>query len=65
MKRNVGGLDRTIRVILGLALLSLIIFLPGNTRYWGLLGVIPLFTALIGFCPLYALLGIRTLHAKR
>ena len=61
---NVGNADRIIRVIIGLGLLSLLIILDGNMRYLGLLGLIPIITALIGFCPLYKLIGIKTLSKK-
>ena len=55
---NEGTLDRTIRVIVGLAVLSLTVVGP---RSWlGLLGVIPLLTGIVGYCPAYRLLGIRT-----
>ena len=55
---NEGILDRTIRVIVGLAVLSLTVVGP---RSWlGLLGVIPLLTGIVGYCPAYRLLGIRT-----
>ncbi|MGE4485011.1 MAG: DUF2892 domain-containing protein [Oscillospiraceae bacterium] len=60
MKRNVGTVDKWIRIILGLAILSLIFFLKGNLRWLGLIGLIPLITGLINACPLYALLGIST-----
>lgn len=55
---NVGTLDRTIRVILGVVLLALV-FLGPKTA-WGWIGIIPLVTGLIGFCPAYRLLGLRT-----
>lgn len=58
MSANVGTIDRLLRVIVGLALLSLIFI--GPKTLWGLVGLIPLGTALIGFCPAYALFGIRT-----
>lgn len=58
MNRNVGGIDRLLRVLLGLGLLSLIFV--GPQSYWGLIGLIPLGTALIGYCPAYSLFGIRT-----
>lgn len=61
---NVGSLDRAIRVVLGVALLSLLYFLDGKLRYLGLIGLVPLATAAMGFCPLYSLLGIRTCPAK-
>lgn len=62
--KNVGNADRIIRVIIGLGLLSLLIILNGNMKFLGLLGLIPIITALIGFCPLYKLLGIKTLSKK-
>ena len=58
MTANVGTIDRVLRVIIGLALLSLIFV--GPKTLWGLIGVIPLLTALVRVCPLYTLLGIRT-----
>ncbi|MGE0418827.1 MAG: DUF2892 domain-containing protein [Acetobacteraceae bacterium] len=58
MTSNVGGFDRVLRVVVGLVLLSLIFI--GPQTLWGLIGLIPLGTALVGFCPLYPLLGINT-----
>ncbi|MEB3101679.1 YgaP family membrane protein [Ferviditalea candida] len=60
MKTNVGNADRWLRIILGLALLMLLFFLEGNAKYWGLIGIIPLITGLIKWCPLYTLFGINT-----
>jgi len=60
MKQNVGSVDRVIRVIIGLVLLSLLFFLDGGARWFGLIGIVPLLTALISFCPLYTILGINT-----
>ena len=60
MKRNVGNLDRAIRIVVGLGLLSLIFFIDGNARWWGLLGLGPLATATMGYCPPYSWLGINT-----
>ena len=58
MNRNEGTLDRTVRVVLGLFVLALGFVGP---RPWiGLVGLVPLATGLVGFCPLYRLLGIRT-----
>ncbi|MEI7885269.1 MAG: DUF2892 domain-containing protein [Clostridia bacterium] len=62
--KNVGKTDRIIRIILGLAVLSLLFFLTGNTRFWGLLGLIPLLTGLFGFCPLYKIFGISSAPKK-
>ena len=60
MKQNVGNLDRWIRIVLGVALLSLLVFLSGPIRWIGLIGLIPLVTGIINFCPIYALFGIST-----
>lgn len=57
MKRNVGTVDRVIRILIGLAALSFV-FVSGSK--WGYLGIVPLFTGLIGWCPPYGLLGIST-----
>lgn len=58
MTKNEGGLDRALRIIVGLALIALT--LTHQIGLWGWLGVVPLATALIGWCPAYTLLGIRT-----
>ena len=55
---NEGTLDRALRVILGLALVSLVFI--GPRSYWGLVGLVPLATGLVGFCPLYRLVGLST-----
>lgn len=62
MTRNVGTIDRTLRVILGLGLISLVFIGPQTN--WGWLGLIPLATAAIGWCPPYALLGFSTCSAR-
>ncbi|NCB73959.1 MAG: DUF2892 domain-containing protein [Clostridia bacterium] len=64
MKPNVGKTDKWIRIILGIAVLSLLYFLDGNLRWLGLIGLIPLITGIINFCPLYALFGINTIKSK-
>jgi len=63
MTRNVGGLDRVLRLVAGVALLALGYF--GPLGWWGLVGLVPLGTAVIGFCPLYPLLGLSTCPAGR
>ena len=60
MERNVGGADKALRIVAGLGLLSLLFLLHGGMRWLGLMGLVPLLTAATGFCPLYALVGIRT-----
>ncbi|XUM22606.1 YgaP family membrane protein [Bradyrhizobium oligotrophicum S58] len=62
MTRNIGKIDRLLRIIVGLAILSLTVV--GPHTLWGLLGLIPLGTALIGWCPPYAMLGINTCGTK-
>lgn len=61
---NVGTIDRMIRAILGVVILSLVFILDGTARWWGLVGLVPLLTAVIGYCPLYAVLGISTCRTK-
>jgi Protein of unknown function (DUF2892) len=61
--RNEGTLDRTLRVVAGLALLSLVFV--GPKTMWGLVGLVPLFTGLIGSCPVYTLLGLRTCPVEK
>lgn len=58
MTRNEGTIDRALRIILGLVLLSLVFV--GPQTVWGWIGIIPLFTGLVGYCPLYSILGIQT-----
>jgi hypothetical protein len=58
MKRNVGSVDRILRVVIGLALV--VMAATGTIAAWGYIGVIPLVTGLIGTCPLYRLLGFST-----
>jgi hypothetical protein len=65
MKQNVGTVDRAIRIVAGLVLLSLIFILEGNGRWWGLVGLLPLATGLIGWCALYVPFGIDTCRTGR
>jgi hypothetical protein len=58
--RNVGVLDRVARVVLGLGLLALWFVLEGNARFFALLGLLPLLTAAVSYCPAYSLCGIKT-----
>jgi hypothetical protein len=64
MKENVGGVDKTFRIIAGLALLSLVFILDGNARWWGLVGLVPLLTGITGYCPAYMPFGISTCKSK-
>lgn len=58
MPANVGSIDRILRIIVGVVLIA-IVFVGPKTP-WGWIGLIPLITALVGFCPLYSLLGFKT-----
>ena len=63
MKVNEGTLDRVIRVLLGIVLISLVYVGPKTA--WGWIGLLPLATGIFGFCGLYSLLGISTCPMKR
>jgi hypothetical protein len=65
MNTNVGSIDRAVRIVVGLALLSLVFLLNGSGRWFGLIGIVPLLTASFGFCPLYTVLGINTCPATQ
>ena len=58
MKKNVGALDATIRIIVGLIILSLLFI--GPKTLWGLIGIIPLLAGIFRYCPLYPIFGINT-----
>jgi len=62
MKANVGGIDKILRIVLGLALVA---WAALGGPVWAWIGIVPLGTGLIGFCPLYPLLGINTCPAKK
>ncbi len=60
MRANVGPTDQVIRIVLGVALLSLLFIMEGGIRYIGLLGIVFIITGLIRFCPLYLPFKINT-----
>ena len=62
MKANVGGVDRVLRIVLGLVLIGLAA--TGTVGWWGWLGIVPLATGLVGWCPPYAIFGISTCKMK-
>ena len=62
MKFNVGGVDRILRIIIGLVLI--VLAATGTVGWWGWLGVIPLLTGVVRFCPLYSLVGMNTCPMK-
>jgi len=66
MKPNVGGIDKILRIVAGVVLLSLVLVLKTEDGlwWWGLIGIAPLATGLMGHCMLYTLLGISTCPTK-
>jgi len=65
MKSNVGSIDKVLRIVAGLALLSLVFILYGNARWWGLIGIVPLLTGSLGWCPAYTVVGPNTCPVKK
>lgn len=65
MATNVGGLDRALRIVVGLALVAAAygLFGPAYQSVWAWIGVVPLVTGLIGNCPAYSIFGISTCKA--
>jgi hypothetical protein len=61
MVRNVGGADKIIRIVLGLAIIVAGLLAKS---WWGIIGIIPLLTAIFGFCPAYLPFGIKTCKTK-
>ncbi|MDK9697506.1 MAG: DUF2892 domain-containing protein [Siculibacillus sp.] len=67
MTPNVGGIDKILRIVAGLALIAFALFAPAGISWsWiGWIGVVPLLTGLVGFCPFYPLLGLNSCPAKK
>ena len=63
MKANVGGIDRILRIVVGIALIALT--LAGTIGPWGWIGVVPLATGLFRICPAYSLIGVNTCPMKK
>jgi hypothetical protein len=63
MKANEGKIDRVIRIVVGLGVLSLAFVGPQTA--WGYLGLVPLITGVVGYCPLYTILGMTSCPFKR
>ena len=63
MQTNVGNIDRIVRAVIGLALIALT--WAGTIGAWGWIGVVPLLTAALGFCPVYTMLGFSTYPMKK
>lgn len=62
MKANVGKVDKAIRIVLGIIILAAGFYFKS---WWGIIGVIPLFTAFVSWCPLYAVFGFSTCPIKK
>ena len=63
MTKNVGGIDRTLRIVIGLALIGAAA--TGTVGLWGYIGLVPLATGLMGWCPPYAMFGFNTCSMKK
>lgn len=63
MTKNVGTIDRILRIVVGLALIALAA--TGTVGLWGYIGAVPLVAALLGWCPAYTLLGINTCGCRK
>jgi hypothetical protein len=63
MTTNIGGMERILRIVIGLVLIGL--SATGQVGVWGWLGLVPLATGLIGWCPPYSLLGINTCKSRK
>lgn len=62
MKANVGGIDRVLRIVAGIVLLALVFVLKSEDGLWlwGLIGIVPLTTGVMNWCPAYGLFGMST-----
>ncbi|QHE86121.1 YgaP family membrane protein [Hydrogenophaga sp. BPS33] len=63
MTKNVGGIDRSLRIVIGLALI--VAAATGTIGLWGYIGALPLVTGLVGWCPPYAIFGFNTCSMKK
>jgi hypothetical protein len=61
MKANIGGIDKVLRLVVGVALIAWAVM---GGPVWAWIGVVPVVTVLINFCPLYAVLGMNTCSTK-
>ena len=64
MQANVGGMDRGVRIVAGIGLILFALLSAHPLHIWGWIGVVPLATGLIGWCPAYTLLGMNTCPMK-
>lgn len=65
MKKNMGRLDQTIRIVVGILLLGLVFVLEGVFKWGAVLGTVLLLTGVVGFCPLYLPFGVDTRNSKK
>ena len=63
MTTNIGGIERILRIVIGLVLIALAA--TGHVGVWGWVGLVPVATGLIGWCPPYSLLGINTCKNRK
>jgi hypothetical protein len=63
MTTNIGSIDRVLRVLAGVTLVALTV--TGTIGVWGWIGLVPLATAALGWCPLYTVLGFSTCAVKK
>jgi len=63
MNRNIGTIDRVLRILVGVVLIALTV--SGTIGWWGWIGAVPLLTGLLSTCPAYSLLGVKTCGAKK
>ncbi|MFZ1280610.1 MAG: DUF2892 domain-containing protein [Ignavibacteriaceae bacterium] len=59
MKKNVGNIDKVARIILGLGIIAFALI---TNNWWGLIGIVPLLTAFMNYCPVYSLLKVSTIQ---
>ena len=62
MKFNVGGIDRILRIVVGLVLIALAA--TGTVGWWGWIGIVPVITGALGNCPVYSIIGVNTCGKK-
>ncbi|MCF6336511.1 MAG: DUF2892 domain-containing protein [Gammaproteobacteria bacterium] len=63
MNLNVGGIDKILRIVAGVVLIGLTV--TGVIGVWGWIGIVPLATGLINWCPLYPMIGLNTRHTEK
>ena len=65
MQQNIGPIERTLRIALGIGLLTITYLVETRMRWFGLIGLVPLITGFLGLCPTYLALGIRALEKQK